>query len=1402
MQSSAPVSAPVAGSEPSNPLGMVDFGPLTYDVWRSVVLAFVNEPGVGARESAVRRGIVACFALYGGTGFWSCITVEKRMPLSALDFALSKCVEGDLHLRFTLLDVKRLEGLPASPAVVSAWIDSVFDRLCPLASRWRSFRLDTENPVIFNRIRHRCADLEAYTLARLDLSYTYLPGYSLLADSQEGLLPFHPSSWFGSVLPSLVRISLYCVPFIMANDLLFEGLEVVDLACYDCPASLPVDVLPRLFALASRLRSLRLGTLVPLSLPEHYVLLSHSLQSLDLSFDSGPVAGIIFDALECPKLTELVVRDVRDGVHFLTACPVVLNRITVFGARGDIGDRISLQHLFAAMPRLETLDLVHSTARVFYTYCEWVRLCIRFEQTVWIRNLRSLALPSVELHEVVGIVNLVGESVFPQVGRIGVERLRVERPPDLDAEWNSVHWLRRIIPDFAFTELYSIPAPAIVSPGQVIDPDGDYSSLLDLTSFPSNKPSYPKVADLSRVYLWEDVAHILLDNIAFDPDLDLEALIDLRGRLIATSRWARYTVSMIAAFWTRLVISPRPHLDVVREWVELADNDPSLPLTIAFRATHGASVSPFFPNNNLEFWIDTAAAILASQLHRCVSLSIVADAPALLNDILFFVEGTRPEMLRRIDVRFGVGDYSHVRPPVLHDFSFLDLPPMGAPFRPCTSVSWTAGVGYNPSVSYITAEIASCAITHPLSELVQWVDVISVLTTFPLVETLVLSGLSFNYRPGTLTCSPPLHALTLLDVSFRGDDSMAQLVSRLNAPALRVLKLVVTCTRDVQCICSCPALLATIDELVVIGGCPAGNEFYAIYALLHRATRLDLRLASRLFYSAFAVASRRPLPRNGPNWNACPSLKHLSLYEVSLRDVQMLLLMRLSKGYPMVESVEVGDPDGGDDVTVRAWLAAHDRALHLPLERSPRLHQDIRTPSMCLRPNIAWIPPELLLDIFDEVIAMAGDGVFVTGHTFYLLTDVRDCLGQVDSRFRKIIHSHPMFWRQLYIDCNTSPDFVAYHVSRLGSLTIDVSISLTSRRHAPPSRNASSSDEESDSDEEQGPARTLDELAAVVKRCLLEAKPSVHLWRTADIWVSTDVFLLDLVNVFDTAAPQLLTLFLACPSLGTSYRSCDNLLVVPPSLFGHQLPMLTDLRLLSAALPWGLSEYFGGLESLDVQSIPRVAWPTIPSFVSSLTSSSTLRSLVLGGGGVLGGNAFVIAPFVLPCLEALTIAYSMETIYFFPLIAAGSFPALNEFTATGFDHIAWASACSFNFFPQLEHFFINCRRHLDNYSHVPTIIRRLRNVYYLDLSATTDCYVRELSRNSSTACPKLGWLSVSDMDITVLNTFVALRSNIPGRRLERLEYRHYYNPLTELQLALLEITRRYVDELVLEHLFP
>ncbi|KAJ7611884.1 hypothetical protein DFH06DRAFT_1345275 [Mycena polygramma] len=983
-------------SDEGTPLS--SFGPLCVDTWTLIVSAFVHDPSVGPRELAVRKGIIACVAqgwkgaLYDAPVFWSNIKIVKDMPVSALQFALSKIGDGDIHLWFSLVNFRRLGGRLATETDVHGWVDDRLRHLTPLSSHWRSFKLDTESPLVFTRIRGHCADLRAYSLVVFDVSYTYLPGHSLDVKPSVRLLPFDSTPWFRSVLPSMARLVLFCVPFVWASDMLFEGLEVVELSYSHCPITLPVDILPRLFTLATRLRTLRLGLLIPFDFPEGFILSSSSLQTFDIDFDSGPIVRTLLDALEVPSLRDMTVRDVRECVDYLFAFPILLNRLTHFRVHGPIGDRVSLQHLFAELRRIEFLDIAHSDAVVFETYLIWARTRARFNKSNYLEGLRTLHLPAVDLPLVVQLVNMVGETVFPEVGRLGVQRLRVERPLDHGLVWNSIVWLRSVIPDFAFTNMYSpsahcsidkllscdlvvliapardsvlcpsrtfigldlrrhisdstanCPSPDLLpaspsfdnlpvrpvcsivsmaalvegSPPAMCNEEGELLSLLD----PSDKkaPKYNAPFNPDLPYLVEDVMDLVLQAFAADESLPFKLFIHIRGLLLRSSHWIRYRVRRTPAFWSKLLISPRPRLSLVHQWLELSsDSKPLIPLTISFSATRASSRSS--SNEDLEFWVQDAAAILASQIDRCVSLTITTDSPELLTETLLFLDGSHAVILQSMVVKFGLHNYSYMRPHALHDFHFRELPPLGSPFRPFESLAWTVGPIHNPTVTYTTSERASCTLVHPAALLITWAEVVAVLASSLRLSTLLLDGLFLDYEPGTLTCTPPLSALRVLDVAFRGMDSMAQLVTRLNAPALRTLRISVTATADIQCLCACAALLSNIDELVLIGSCPSAMEAYSIYSLMHRATRLDLRMTTSLFYSAFAAACGLPPSEPGVNWNACPNLKQLLVHQIPLTELRSMLQLRIARGYPMLEYVCASEPAGGAVSEVVDWFS-------------------------------------------------------------------------------------------------------------------------------------------------------------------------------------------------------------------------------------------------------------------------------------------------------------------------------------------------------------------------------------------------------------------------------------------------------------------------------------------------
>ncbi|KAJ6536064.1 hypothetical protein B0H19DRAFT_1382878, partial [Mycena capillaripes] len=697
--------------EKINPAPPTNFGFLALDLWTLVVLAFIYEAGVAPDVTAYQRGIIArvCAGwqagLYTTSVFWSRITVPKDMHVAALEFTLSKC-SGDLHLSFPLLNVRQFLGHPLTPFNAISWVNTIFDRIGPTSPRWKSFCLDTEYPFVFNQFRIRCSDIQALSLDLFDISYTYLPGFAADIDFESGLLPFQPASWFGSSLTRLTHLSLSCVPLLWDADCWFERLEVVDLADFSCPDGIMVHVLPRRFALATRLRSLRLGAIVPFGLPSHFLLSSPSLTFVDLDFSSGSIVGDIFAAMDVPGLLHFAVRDVQDLVHYLIARPTILHRLQSFSVYGRVRDAGSFREVFASMPQLRSLDLSHAQHAVFDVYHRWVQICIGSGQlNPCIVFARCTCL----------------QWIF-------VWSLR----------WSTL-WLSLLV--LVFVVLGSIeygwsPLNILVGPMN----DDDLSGLVNLDDYANRDPPFSGVQDPTRPYLWEDLTDVVLDAIGSMHFSDIHAFISTRSSLLLTTRLVRSRVCTKSVFWTRLIVSPRVRVQDALEWFELSD---PLPVEIIFRATRGRVGSPF--HSKLDRWLDILLPHLHAAMGCVTSLTIDAETHIMA-------------------VSCQLDRYTDIVSLGMRTFEFTETPSFGHPFRPFTSLTWVSSNIQIPVVSFATSFGASCRVEHPASIPISWYDAMSIVTASPDVNTLTIEGAPFDYRPGQISCSPPLpYVRTLLE---------------------------------------------------------------------------------------------------------------------------------------------------------------------------------------------------------------------------------------------------------------------------------------------------------------------------------------------------------------------------------------------------------------------------------------------------------------------------------------------------------------------------------------------------------------------------------------------------------------------------------------------------------------
>ncbi|KAJ6449309.1 hypothetical protein C8R47DRAFT_1084765 [Mycena vitilis] len=419
-----------------------------------------------------------------------------------------------------------------------------------------------------------------------------------------------------------------------------------------------------------------------------------------------------------------------------------------------------------------------------------------------------------------------------------------------------------------------------------------------------------------RAHLIEEVVFLVLEAFAEDFLLPLADYLQGRGRLFLANRWMAYSVSRIPQFWSRVVITPRAEISVVQRWFYLTS---PRPVAVYLRATRSYLPSDY---RHLDLWTSDIPQYVAPELYRCSSLQITADFPHLVDDFLFFFEGARPELLQKIVVAFDFDLYTDFRPFSMQHFSFAHNAPLGIPFPPITSLTWSSDAVHRPSATFTTSAGSTCQVVHPHARPPTWPEAMAVMLSSLQVSELAIDAVCLDQVPVLVTCSPPLHALRTMSITFRGSESTAFFVSRLNIPALRRLSAVITTFRDVQCLCACSTILGRISEFVLVGSCASGPELYAIYSLLHRVAILDLRDVSNLFFSAFVVASRRPQPSSGTNWNACPFLGRLLVRSISLDVLRDLLFARQASGYPQLSEVVVGAPAGGRNHAVETWFAA------------------------------------------------------------------------------------------------------------------------------------------------------------------------------------------------------------------------------------------------------------------------------------------------------------------------------------------------------------------------------------------------------------------------------------------------------------------------------------------------
>ncbi|KAJ6514261.1 hypothetical protein C8R47DRAFT_1313605 [Mycena vitilis] len=387
---------------------------------------------------------------------------------------------------------------------------------------------------------------------------------------------------------------------------------------------------------------------------------------------------------------------------------------------------------------------------------------------------------------------------------------------------------------------------------------------------------------------------------------------------------------------------------------------------------------------------------------------------------------------------------------------------------------------------------------------------------------------------------------------------------------------------------------------------------------------------------------------------------------------------------------------------------------------------------MANTPVLAYIlklPPEVACEIFHEVCTLPPDVPAILRCKVY------------NDRCTRLRHTHPdwwtiiaesaAFWTKIHLDCSTVPEQVLYHLSFVGPrLPLDVTmnfdlwpakyIEIVAPATLPASASAflRSCDHERQeswdtytmkfdasakfdgdlsidcssltSSSDDGVVTPTDYFEYVlhgiaVRDCLLAVSSSVSRWKNVCIRTPTDHFLGTILDVLgDLPGPGIHSLVFECPAEDDDPRSCVPVLAEFRPLFNAVLPLLHNVQLIGAAVPF-TTHYFGNLRSLAIRDIPSGLWPSVHDFTSALTSSAFLEELEIGGGGVDFPIGSAAAPtFVVPSLKSLKVFADDHTTSTLRLLKSAICPLLRTLHFIELGVVDWYTMTSNSVVPLLE----------------------------------------------------------------------------------------------------------------------
>ncbi|KAJ7697469.1 hypothetical protein B0H17DRAFT_1130436 [Mycena rosella] len=625
---------------------------------------------------------------------------------------------------------------------------------------------------------------------------------------------------------------------------------------------------------------------------------------------------------------------------------------------------------------------------------------------------------------------------------------------------------------------------------------------------------------------------------------------------------------------------------------------------------------------------------------------------------------------------------------------------------------------------------------------------------------------------------PTLHFLCLTDrdVSFGDDPTLATPLSSFHAPGMLRMHLEALSTSSLSCFTLRSGLSAVKDLTLCIKKIDA-NQLQRFFCLIPALSFLDILRSDYRVLHVLCMPPWSPPGEPVPVAMACPALSVLAVSKVGPDRVRAFAERRSASSDALEHFIFCRGFFGGlygEDVI---WLSARfavgamidytrpewiscDQAIslldsnasaheagsmlidnsfdtgdsdvfdHLDLSHvsedgdiAPTIFRESTYRLMVLAwPTPRWparqgtIPIEIWLHIFECMC----NGV---APSFFEYNSLCDHVCESSAEWAPIVEGCSAFWRKLPIDCNTEVADVERHLTFCGTDLFDVNILF-------------------DVDNNFSDAPTIGHADIPARRC-------VCLWSTMDLFMEPI-----LRGLGSASAPNMEALFFSGVS-HSARRRCDRLFLEPPPLFSGGLPRLIRLHLLSTALPWGETHYYGRLEELEYASLALDVRPPADSFIRCLLASDDIRELTLCGPVVLPIDPLLpFGCYTMPSLDALSIVTVGDYRATFDLLSFGSFPSLLELYLQYFDPYAWRASREVNLFSTVRDLSINGGSLSTDMTAIFQSFIALRS---LDLTNTSPGFFYAFIAIPADSCRSLHRLAVGDVPLDLLWGFISTR---------------------------------------------